>query len=448
MRTTLLAVSLLLAASLNAATFISGSPATTNNDDSCDIALLPAATLLLPNFEVDIAAPQSVARTTLFTIVNTSQAPQIARVTIWSDRGFPVVNFNLFLTGYDVQAINLYDVLARSIIAPPSGTSSNTASGSRSLPNNANPNFAATAASDCELNPGPIPSGIENDMRSALTSGRISSCGNSNVGNTHANAFGYATIDVVKTCGVSFPNSAAYYNDLLYDNVLTGDCQTIDPNAATGNYSAGNPLVHIRAVPEGGAAGAPASTNFPYTFYDRYTPRATPKTDRRQPLPSTFAARFIQGGSGAFNTNFQIWREGVTGANAVCDDYVKNARISMLITDAVRFDEHENPSVNVRCGVFCGPVEPVLPESSATSTSSGLYPVMLGNDAGGWMYLNLNTPVSATYNRTHASQNWIVVNMFAEGRFSTAFDATALANGCTPAPAAGATIGPGPNSVP
>jgi hypothetical protein len=29
------------------------SPATTNNDDSCDISLLPAATLLLPYFEVE-----------------------------------------------------------------------------------------------------------------------------------------------------------------------------------------------------------------------------------------------------------------------------------------------------------------------------------------------------------------------------------------------------------
>src|SRR6185369_15055075 len=134
MRNTLLAVSLLFAAAFNAASFPSGSPSTTNNDDSCDIALLPA--------------------TTLFTIVNTSQVPQIARVTIWSDLGYPVVNFNLFLTGYDVQALNLYDVLARFIIAPPAGTSSTTVPGSRSLPNNANPNFAATASAECEINPG------------------------------------------------------------------------------------------------------------------------------------------------------------------------------------------------------------------------------------------------------------------------------------------------------
>src|SRR5947208_8733771 len=83
--------------------------ATTNNDDSCDIAVLPAATLLLPYFEVDFNSPQPTAKTTLFTIVNTTQIPQIAHVTLWTDWGFPIVDFNIFLTGYDVQGINLYD---------------------------------------------------------------------------------------------------------------------------------------------------------------------------------------------------------------------------------------------------------------------------------------------------------------------------------------------------
>jgi hypothetical protein len=36
-------------------------PATTNNDDSCDISLQPAATLLLPYFEVDFNAPPGAA---------------------------------------------------------------------------------------------------------------------------------------------------------------------------------------------------------------------------------------------------------------------------------------------------------------------------------------------------------------------------------------------------
>ena len=104
-------------------------PTTTNNDDSCDIAVQPAATLLLPYFEVDFKSPQTSAKQTLFTVQNVSPTPQIAHVTLWTDWGYPALNFPIFLTGYDVQGINLYDVFARAIIAPNSaggGTSFNT----------------------------------------------------------------------------------------------------------------------------------------------------------------------------------------------------------------------------------------------------------------------------------------------------------------------------------
>src|SRR5436305_2574227 len=83
-------------------------PTTTNNDDSCDIGVAPAATLLLPYFEVDTTSARTT--TTLFTITNVSRFSQIAHVTLWTDRSFPVLDFNIFLTGYDVQGINLFDV--------------------------------------------------------------------------------------------------------------------------------------------------------------------------------------------------------------------------------------------------------------------------------------------------------------------------------------------------
>src|SRR3954469_7475744 len=79
-------------------------PTTTNNDDSCDIGVAPAATLLLPYFEVDTT---NRTTTTLFTITNVTRFSQIAHVTLWTDQSFPVLDFNIFLTGYDVQPINL-----------------------------------------------------------------------------------------------------------------------------------------------------------------------------------------------------------------------------------------------------------------------------------------------------------------------------------------------------
>src|SRR3954470_12476854 len=115
---------------------VAGGPTTTNNDDSCDIGVAPAATLLLPYFEVDVA---NRTQNTLFTITNVSRLPQIAHVTVWTDWSFPVLDFNLFLTGYDVQALSMYDIIAKGIIAPRGaalpGTSSLTTPGSLSAPN-------------------------------------------------------------------------------------------------------------------------------------------------------------------------------------------------------------------------------------------------------------------------------------------------------------------------
>src|SRR5947199_1958141 len=137
---------------------VAGGPTTTNNDDSCDIGVAPAATLLLPYFEVDPTSARTT--TTLFTITNVSRFPQIAHVTIWTDFSFPVLDFNIYLTGYDVQGINLFDVIVRGLIVPvtPPGTSITTVPGSPQpagsttgatpLSNTSNPNFMLSGSFD------------------------------------------------------------------------------------------------------------------------------------------------------------------------------------------------------------------------------------------------------------------------------------------------------------
>jgi len=415
-------VTLLLASGAAAATG-------TNNNDSCEISTAPAATLLLPYFEVDFNV-QIKAQTTLFTVVNTNRTPEIARVTLWTDLGYPVLDFNLFLTGYDVQSINLYDVFGpHGIVAPPGGTTSRVLPGDRSLPNTDNPNFARGAMQLCATNPGPLAADILQDVRSAFTIGRLAACGSSAIGLPHSNAIGYATIDVVRTCDDTLPTATSYYAELLYDNVLTGDYQQVVP---TGNYATGNSLVHIRAI-----------SGLPYTFYDRYTPRTTPGIDRRQPLPSVFAARFVQN-SYSLNTNFHIWREGITGTNAACSAYQKNTGPAAVVTENVRFDEHENPTMlSSFCVNECQSTTVLLPEASSTPVSWGAFPPMsTSGDIGGWMYLNLNNKGSAAYSTLRASQNWVTVTMYSEGRYSVEFDAAAIVNGCTPPRPKGARIGP------
>ncbi len=451
---------LLFASLILCGTALAAVPSSINNDDSCDLKVGPAATLLLPYFEVD-PNPKVPGQTTLFTITNVTRYPQIAHVTLWTDWAFPVLSFNLFLTGYDVQAINLYDVIVRGTVAPPSGTTPGTLSA-------AGGNLRA--ALDCASNPALLPASITNAVRSSLTTGvynpggGISSC--STAGGVHANAIGYATIDVVANCTNLLPTDPNYYaTDLLFDNVLIGDYEQLGASpagtgAAASFDASGNPMVHIRAVPEGGGAGSIVATGLPYTFYDRYTPAANRTADRRQPLPATFAARYIQGGVNSFATNLHIWREGFNAAGASCASYINNS--SMAFGEFVRFDEHENPYTLSCFGYFGCSGYPTLPTTSSTNTASYTYPPLSGADVSGWLYLNASNCGTTKYSVTtdigggqgptnrpgglappggttlygpRPSQNWVTVTMFGKvgpNGMTAEFDAAPLGNGCSP----------------
>jgi hypothetical protein len=458
---------------------ISMSAGSLDNDASCDIKVGPAATLLLPYFEVDLRTEGE--QTSLFTITNVSRYSQIAHVTLWTDWAFPVLTFNIFLAGYDVQGINLKDILVRGIVASPVGTGPTTVksplgvltSPANGGPGYANPNFKA--AIECDALPGIIPQTLIAAVRSALTTGVYNpgasgACPNQ-VGHIHANAIGYATIDVVGSCTALLASDPLYYTtDLLFDNVLIGDYQQIGPKPAGTSFTefdaGGNPMVHIRAIPEGGAAGSNVATELPYTFYDRYTPATNRILDRRQPLPSTFAARYIEGGRGAFSTNYSIWREGF-GKGACGASLASNG--ALPVGEIVRFDEHDNPNVFSPCNLSAcpSPTPNTRPATSSTNTTSQIYPSISTADVGGWMYLNLNNGGSNAYSVTtrsvfgdlptvitgpgsrsilaptgsltigpRPSQNWVTITMF--GNLGTKhlvaeFDAASLGNGCTPA---------------
>jgi hypothetical protein len=423
------------------ATFGTGGPATTNNDDSCDISVAPAATLLLPYFEVDITSPAGTGETTLFTITNVSQLPQVAHVTLWTDYSYPVIDFNIYLTGYDVQSINLHDVIVRGELAPDNGTGSGISpvgefSGTSATLEYNNPLLDEAdcfSAAPVNLNPGYV-----TRMQQAFTLGRFPALGSlpacTAIGNTHSNAVGYATIDVANRCSTALPTDAGYFTtEINFDNVFIGDYQQVNGDD---DFAQGNPMVHIRAIPEGGTAADPVIINFDRTFYSRYTGGSN--VDRRQPLPALFAARWISQGTGGFETFFKIWREGRTGATSACSPSSANLfprNGALGVAELVRFDEEENPTTLT-------PAEEVSPpiETDVALAETGLYDVTditvfpeNPDDAiGGWMYMNLNEPAAPEYPLGVATQNWVIVSMRAEGRFSVDFDAAWLGNGCTP----------------
>ena len=402
---------------------------TIDNDDSCDISLLPAATLLLPYFEVDV--DDQNGDTTLFTITNVGPKDQIAYVTLWTDRAFPVLYFNVYLTGYDVQSINLYDVIANGAIAPPRGTG--TAITKRGRYSDGN---SALDLTSCDRLPGNIDSVYITRMKEAFMNGRVPAIGPSipgcdDIGGVHENAVGYATIDVVRTCTTSSPLDEAYWrNDVLWDNVLVGDYQQVTRKH---QFAEGGPLVHIRAVPEGGTSemrrNNPAGydAGFERTFYSRYQSASRPKFDGRQPLPSRFAARWISGGTGSFQTKLKVWREGKTGAGATCAAHVPEKDLRAV--EVVMFDEDENAVAGLpQCTCTFEPAPYIFPPTSLTSINDvDRYPQHPNNPVAGWAYLNLHTPGEDDY----ATQAWVISSMRAEGQFSVDMDVIAFGNGCS-----------------
>jgi len=390
----------------------SASAATTVNHGSCDIGIAPAATLLLPYFDV---ADSRTGEGTIFTVTNVTSMFQVGRVTLWTDFAYPILSFDLFFEPYEVRRINLYDVIWQGVLDP--------------------------GGEDSICGPNTLPEGTAARVRRAFRDGvatpTATQAGCNSVGGIHTNAVGYATIDVVGSCasGTTPLDERHFAEDLRFDNVFIGDYQQVNSSQ---NFAQGSPMVHIRAVPEGGTPQSRRNNpnryanDFPRTFYGRFQDPAHPTADARQPLPTTFAVRWINGGLGAFQTSFRIWREAGSDPDGGCLAYRKNGQ--MTLRETIVFDEDDNAEgtyAHEPCPAFCVGTEPiVLPATSLTSLADAeVFPQEIIDTAvSGWIYFNLglteahNTPI----------QGWVVASMRAEGRYSVDFDAAVLGNGCTP----------------
>lgn len=417
------------------------------NQDSCDIAVSPSSTLLLPYFSVS-----QTGETTLVTVTNVSDVPAVAHFTVWTNLSYPILDFNVFLTGYDVQAISLTDVLINGTVPSTSVSTTLSPTGARSLSNlTGNPNRGLTGGDwdgRCGVNQGGtgvIPPGLLAQVQAALTGGGYFDCAAGRVSLPTATMVGYITIDVVDNCSQDLPTAAGYFtNQILHDNQIIGDYIRID---AAGGVSGASPLVHIKSIPFGGTAPptAPVVVNFTKTFYDRYEasaninlPHVRTHNNRRQPLPSQFAARYIEPGTALnFNTNFTIWRQGITnvaGTNCTSTGVVSN---QMPYVEFVRFDERENPTTLAGASCVISPCESPsinrLPETSLLSITNTTHipPDSASTDPGGWIYMNLADSAADVVLNYGATQAWVQVRMTAAGLFGVDFDAAYMANGCS-----------------
>ena len=370
---------------------------------------VPAATLLLPYFEVDLGAGPGAGVTTLFEINNASAAPALAHVTVWTDWSIPVLDFDVFLTGYDVQTVNLYDVFVDGNLPI---TADEQSDGADSIsPHGDNPAWD-DSFTNCDLFfpffINPLLQGTRlSDLQASLTGQPTTANANCD-GADHGDnvARGYITVDSVNECSIDFPNDAGYFTDGVNpgiannNNVLWGNYYIIDP---ANGFAGGDTLVHVEAEDgyTGGASG--------YTFYARY-PDAV--NNNREALGESWAARYLS--PPVFEaTNFVVWRDSTSadltsrGCGAPGDVGTGPSWHPLNEVEVVAFDEEENAVQLCTGGGGGGVISPPLPGSPdpscfpletnrvATDGSTSWAPALASPYAFGWMFLNLNVGIDA-----------------------------------------------------
>ena len=182
--------------------------------EMCTIDAVPAATLLVPYFEVDLNDTNGV--TTLFSVNNASAAPALAHVTMWTDWSQPTVDFDMFLTGYDVITVNLRDVFDGNIPIT-ADDQSDDASDSIS-PHGLNPAWDGDFPGCDGFFPffnNPV---INGDNLTRVVNGHtgVDVNGNGCMGSATGDnvARGYITIDNATKCSVEFPSDDTYFGGL------------------------------------------------------------------------------------------------------------------------------------------------------------------------------------------------------------------------------------------
>jgi hypothetical protein len=264
----------------------------------------------------------------------------------------------------------------------------------------------------------------------ALLTGKRSSLDNSCAGRNYGDniARGYITVDDANACSLQFPSTPNYFVSgglgiAGNDNVLWGDYFYLD---LAQNFAQGETLVHIKAD------ATVLNTPGEYTFYGRYIGGSA--ADNREPLPTSFATRYANGGEFTGSTRLIVWRDAKTRPGVSCTSGPNFG--SLDEAQVVDFDEEENVGSDCRaCGYF--------PDETQKVDVGISFPVSFDF---GWLYLNLNHtgPFDSSLGPGYVdvAQAWVETIMESEGRFSVGYDAVQLDNANTVANPGGRIIPP------
>jgi hypothetical protein len=332
---------------------------------------VPAATLLIPYFEVRPDDPNGVR--TVITLHNASASAAVARVTLWTDLGLPTLSFNLYLTGYDAETINLRSVFNREV--PFTADAGDDPQDNFSPQGNFSQDINFPGAGNGS--PAALGSSVSRELLVAHTGGASQDFFGGNCG---ARVFGdgvargYVTIDDMSTqtqANHLEPTYTVAGNGLGTRNILMGEYVIVDP--ATSQVVAEN------------AVAIEANNSLPPgpSFYARF--RGNDGQDRREALPTAWAGRYSAG-----RTDLAYWRDpGVAVAPFPCGGSpagLPNGHRHLSVFDAGG-NLLGNPGGNP-FPFFAGEVE-----GDALGLTAPL----------GWLFANLNPPAPAP-----ATQSWLM----------------------------------------
>jgi hypothetical protein len=379
-------------------------------DGNCRVANQPAATLLIPYFEVDLADPSGA--TTLVSINNASVKPVLARVVLWTDWAVPTLAFDVYLTGYDVQTLNVRDLLEGRLPVTGPGTSN--------LGDLSDPDVTFSGCGNSTANFSTTP---DNKQRTwllaahtgrAVAKGATEQCAGSGTAGPNV-ATGYITVDAVNRCSprsvgttANTPVQAGYFvkggKGIASDaNVLWGDYHYINSRKNTADSQA---AVAVVADPDHFVSGD-------YTFYGRYV--NFDGSDDRIPLSSLYYVRYMNGGSSFAGTDVVVWRDNRKSAAGLTACGKKPSWVPLGEMQLVAFDEEENPAELAGGNTF-----PVTTQKVRVGS-----PVLAAPKPSGFLMIDLWHKNSA-----HA-QGWVSVTMSGgKGRFASGHEAVRVDDLC------------------
>ncbi|HYK42547.1 MAG TPA: hypothetical protein VE007_09160 [Thermoanaerobaculia bacterium] len=461
---------------------------------TCTVDQRPAATLLVPWFQVTFnpdGSPQTTtspalapAFDTIVTIGNASAAPTIAHVSVFNERSVLVLDFNIALTGFDIQAMRMSEILRGNLPSTPINTSHASVANDVCQRNTAAAVYptgflrvrplSPTAPEDNTLATAlyPVPAFTQGGTFQIATLDSLDTtpdslgCTASTDGVISGLIHGYITIDMVNYCNLSNPSDPLYYaNDAIgMENNLWGE---VIFTSSTGIPTYGASTVNIEAdrsfsnLANGGQFDQTLTART-RTFYGRYWSPATEVFctncgsgvsptdlaviapwdrgfgDEREPLGLKYAARYFEGAG--ITSNWIVWRASATvAAGAYSATFLKDLTTSQTgtagacssvepIPSLVFFDEDEN-TTTVTTVPLPSPLPPPAAAINIPRETQRISPSTFPRPSGaiaGWASLEFRN-LTTSPNGTVLDQAWVSYDFQGSAAFlSAAAPATQL----------------------